>query len=131
MTAAHTPPSRGLILRRWFALLGGALAWTFHLLAIYAIGEFGCVSGFDDRSIAGISAVAWLLIGAGILSLTPAVAATIIGYADARKDGAAAHENLYDAGGIYLSSFGWPISGVFSLIIIVESMPVFAYLGGC
>jgi len=117
--------------RRWFSFLGGGLAWTFHLLTIYAIGEFGCVSGFDHHVYAGVSAVAWLLIIVGVVSLVPALAATCIGYVDARRDAREEKRSPYTEGSRYLSSFGWPLNGVFSLIIIVESLPVFAYLGGC
>jgi hypothetical protein len=119
------------MVRRWFSFLGGGVAWTFHLLSIYAIGEFGCVSGFDRHVYAGISAVAWLLIGVGVLSLIPALAATLMAYVDYRRDQQEEKRSPYTEGGRYLSAFGWPLNGVFSLIIIVESLPVFGYLGGC
>jgi hypothetical protein len=101
------------------------------LLAIYAIGEFGCVSGFDQHMLVGISAVAWLLILVSIIAFVPAVAATVVGYADARRDAGQAEPPADDEGGRYLSSFGWPLNVVFVLIIFIESLPVFAYLGGC
>jgi hypothetical protein len=72
-----------------------------------------------------------MLIGVGVISLIPALAATWIGYIDARRDEREGDESPYTAGNRYLSLFGWPLNGVFSLIIIVESLPVFAYLGGC
>lgn len=123
--------SRPQAWRRWFAFLGGGIAWTFHLLAIYAIGEFGCVSGFDEKMYGGISAVAWLLIIVSIISLTPAVTATIVGYRDTKSDGKQSGSSEEDEGGRYLSRFGWPLNALFVLIIFVESLPVFAYLGGC
>lgn len=125
---AELSPQR--MFRRWFAFLGGGCAWTYHLLTIYVIGEFGCVSGFDRHVYAGISAVAWLLIIASVIALVPAIAATWIGYVDARRD-AREEENPYEEGGRYLSSFGWPLNAVFTMIIFVESLPVFGYLGGC
>ena len=127
-TMEYTP--RGMF-RRWFSFLGGGAAWTFHLMAIYVIGEFGCVSGLDNHVYAGISAVAWLLFFVSIISLVPAVAAAWIGYADTRSDARQSEINPYDEGGRYLSSFGWPLNTIFSLIILVESLPVFAYLDGC
>lgn len=117
--------------RRWFAFLGGGVAWTFHLLAIYAIGEFGCVSGFDKVTYFGISAVAWSLIIVSLLAIAPAVAATMVGFLDTRQDGKQDENIEDDEGGRYLSSFGWPLNALFVLIIFVESLPVFAYLGGC
>lgn len=38
---------------RWtlrFALLGGAVAWTLHLLGCYGLAEFGVLSGLVDKS---------------------------------------------------------------------------------
>ncbi len=127
--AAYAP--RPHAWRRWFAFLGGGVSWTFHLLTIYAIGEFGCVSGFDQKTYWGISAVAWLLIVVSAMSIVPAIAATIVGYLDARRDGKTAEGSETDEGGRYLSSFGWPLNALFAMIIFVESLPVFAYLGGC
>lgn len=117
--------------RRWFAFTGGGIAWTFHLLSIYAIGEFGCVSGFDQKMYMGISGVAWLLIVVSVLALTPAIGATIVGYVDTRRDKKQENQNRKDEGERYLSSFGWPLNALFVLIIFIESMPVFAYLKGC
>jgi heme/copper-type cytochrome/quinol oxidase subunit 2 len=117
--------------RRWFAFVGGGIAWTFHLLAIYAIGEFGCVSGFDQKMYSGISGVAWLLILVSGLSILPAIGATCVGFVDARRDRRQAEHSPNDEGERYLSSFGWPLNALFVLIIFVESLPVFAYLGGC
>lgn len=122
---------RPAIWRRWFAFTGGGIAWTFHLLSIYAIGEFGCVSGFDRNMYMGISGVAWLLIAVSIISMTPAVAATIVGFLDTRSDKKQGTQNRTDEGERYLSSFGWPLNALFVLIIFIESMPVFAYLKGC
>ncbi len=123
-----TPPR---MFRRWFSFLGGGFAWTFHLMTIYLVGEFGCVSGFGLHVYAGVSAVAWLIIIVSAMSLIPAVAATWVGYADARRDARQPEKSRYEEGARYLSSFGWPLNAVFTMIILVESLPVFAYLGGC
>ncbi|MDW7772634.1 MAG: hypothetical protein SCH71_07050 [Desulfobulbaceae bacterium] len=131
MTTHTMELSHQRMFRRWFSFLGGGVAWTYHLLTIYVIGEFGCVSGFDRHVFAGISAVAWMLIIVSVIALVPAVAATVIGYVDTRRDARETEKNPYEEGGRYLSSFGWPLNGVFTLIIFVESLPVFGYLGGC
>ncbi len=119
------------LLRRWFSFLGGGLAWTFHLLAIYVIGEFGCVSGFDQIHYAGLSAVAWMLLIVSVMAVAPAMLATYMGYVDTRHDARQAEQSPYGEGDRYLSKFGWPLNAIFTLIIIVESLPVFAYLDGC
>ncbi|OFZ53315.1 MAG: hypothetical protein A2428_10220 [Bdellovibrionales bacterium RIFOXYC1_FULL_54_43] len=122
-----TIPSSG---RRWFAFLGAGLAWTFHLLTIYVIGEFGCVSGFDQQKIFGISSVAWLLIATTAIALIPAAMGTIIAYHDWRRDGAS-EGSSENEGGRYLSSYGFVLSALFVLIILVESLPIFGYLDSC
>jgi hypothetical protein len=117
--------------RRWFAFLGGGIAWTLHLLSIYAIGEFGCVGGWDRISWAGIGLVAWLIIILSTLLLLVAVAATLVGYLDKRRDEGRDSPEWEDEGGVFLSSYGALLSGLFALIILVETLPVFAYLDGC
>jgi hypothetical protein len=117
--------------RRWFAFLGGGLAWTLHLLSIYGIGEFGCVGGWDRISYAGVSLVAWLIIVLSGLLLLVALAATLVGYQDKRRDARRESPDWEDEGGVFLSSYGFLLSALFALIILVETLPVFAYLGGC
>ncbi len=116
--------------RRWFAFLGGGIAWTLHLLSIYAIGEFGCTSGFDETMWLGVSAVAWLLIGASAILLGVATAAVVIGYRDAGGRWNDSDEPPEDAQEI-LSQFGWVLSALFMLVILIESVPIFFYLDGC
>ncbi len=117
--------------RRWFAFLGGGFAWTFHLLTIYAIGEFGCVGGWDRASYLGITAVAWMLMIVSVVSVMPAVAATFVAYQDRRRDAQRKEPAEEDEGGEYLSRFGFILSALFTLIILVESLPIFAYLHSC
>jgi hypothetical protein len=117
--------------RRWFAFLGGGFAWTLHLLSIYGIGEFGCVAGWDAITWAGISLVAWLIMVLSSLLLVVAVAASLVGYLDRRRDQRRETPDWEDEGGTFLSSYGSLLSGLFALIILVETLPVFAYLKGC
>lgn len=117
--------------RRWFAFLGGGCAWTFHLLSIYSVGEFGCVSGIDRITYAGISMVAWMILILSAVALTIAMAAAFVGYHDKQRDNAQEVFHPEDNGGRFLSSFGFLLSSLFVFIIFVETMPVFAYLGGC
>jgi hypothetical protein len=130
-TAFDRPADLPPVWRRWFAFLGGGLAWTFHLLSIYAIGEFGCVSGWDRFMYLNISGVAWLIIIVSALSLVPAVTAAILGYRDMRADSSRDTPDIEDEGGEYLTRFGFILSALFTLIIFVETLPVFAYLQGC
>lgn len=117
--------------RRWFAFLGGGFAWTFHLLSIYAVGEFGCVSGMDHIIYAGISAVAWMILILSAVALVIAMAAAFVGYRDTHRDNAQKVSSPEDDGGRFLSSFGFLLSSLFVFIIFVETLPVFVYLDGC
>jgi hypothetical protein len=117
--------------RRWFAFLGGGFAWTFHLLSIYAVGEFGCVSGMGNMTYAGISKVAWMILTLSVLALAVAVAAAFVGYRDKHWDRSQKVISAEDDGGRFLSSFGFLLSSLFVFIIFVETLPVFFYLDGC
>jgi hypothetical protein len=130
MQTAGIPSTPHGAWRRWFAFLGGGIAWTFHLITIYVIGEFGCVAGWGSKSYWGISAVALMILIVSAVSLAPAIAATLIGYQDARRD-SKQRSITADEGGEYLSRVGWPLSGLLSLIIFAETLPVFGYLHGC
>ncbi|MGW0435626.1 hypothetical protein ACWDV4_24180 [Micromonospora sp. NPDC003197] len=73
MTAQRLPSRRaGLIggLLLWFGVLGGALAWTVHLLAGWSIDELTCAAGSSE--VAGMP----LRYAIGLTVLIP-VAATV------------------------------------------------------
>ena len=114
----------------WFGLLGGAVAWTAHLLLAYAVAEFGCVSGFGERSYLGISIVAWLEVAVTVLTTVIAASAAIVAYRSHRilqsqqVDGAAAPEEDTARAGLITS-------GIFTFIILFESIPIFYYLRAC
>jgi hypothetical protein len=125
------PSGRPRVWRRWFAFIGAGIAWTFHLLSIYAIGEFGCVGGWGRVMYWDISAVAWMILIVSALSLVLAAAAAFVGYRDMRRDSRREAPEVEDEGGEYLSRFGFTLSTLFALIIVVETLPIFAYLHGC
>jgi hypothetical protein len=104
--------------RRWFALLGGAIAWFVHLIAIFLISEFGCVAGLGERLWGNISVVAALLLGASVVPLVIASAAAIVGYRDRQSAD-------------WLSQAGALMSGLFALIIAVQLIPALFYLRSC
>ena len=115
----------------WFALLGGAAAWTAHLLLAYAVAEFGCVSGFGERSYLGISIVAWLEVAVTVLTTMLAASAAVVAYRSHRilhsQEGARAGA----AGEEYAARAGLITSGIFTFIILFESIPIFYYLRTC
>lgn len=116
--------------RLWFGLLGGAVAWTVHLLVAYAVAEFGCVSPFRDTRFLGITGVAWLIIAISVITLVLSVLAMAIArrcerilLADVR--------DREDEPEEFMARVGLITSVVFVAIIVVQTVPVLYYLRSC
>lgn len=73
-TASRRHHIGGLLL--WFATLGGAVAWSVHLLLAWGIDELACASG--HRDIAGVPLAKVL---AAVVIVPAAVAVAAIGVA--------------------------------------------------
>ena len=119
----------------WFGLLGGAAAWTVHLIAASIISEWGCHADFHRISWVNISAVAWALIGLTIAMLLVAIIATWMALRvrrelreAQRQDGnsAAATDNR-----LFLARTGVIASEIFVLVILAQSVPIFFFLHRC
>jgi hypothetical protein len=128
--------------RVWFGLLGGGIAWTFHLLATYAIGEFGCVSNlFAGRGWLGIAGIAWMLIGVSIPAILLAAAATWVAYRDDRQlqaVGAPVREARGEDVGhgmgdtrVAAARTGWIMNAIFLYVILVQCIPIIYWREGC
>ncbi|MBA4068055.1 MAG: hypothetical protein C0501_31000 [Isosphaera sp.] len=117
--------------RLWFGLLGGAGAWTEHLLLAYAVAEFGCRTPAGHDTHLGLTVVTWLLVGVSAASLLVALAATWVAHRSRgrlSRDGDPAAE---DAPRAYLATAGLIQSGAFAFVILVESVPILYYLRDC
>ena len=116
----------------WFGLLGGAMAWTVHLLLAYAVAEFGCVGRLGERGYLGITLVAWLEVALTLGTTLASGAATVVAYrchrqlrfAAAPADAAVAAERQTAWAGLLTS-------GLFTFIILFESIPILYYLHHC
>lgn len=116
----------------WFGLLGGAIAWTGHLLLAYLIAEFGCETGMDRRAWAGVMLPAWMLLGQSAAMLAAAAAATLAALACRRRLTAAGPPpDPRHATELLMANIGAIAGGVFTFIIIVQSVPIFFYLQSC
>jgi hypothetical protein len=115
----------------WFGLLGGPLAWLAHLLLVYVIGEFGCLSPLANRIWLGLTPVAWMVIGATAITLVPAALATLVAYRGMNRLGVARDNGDTEQGRPLLAYGGVPASGIAALTILVESLPVLYYLRDC
>jgi hypothetical protein len=127
--AGNVKVSRGAL---WLGLFGGAIAWTVHLMLAYVVAEFGCVGRLGERSYQGISMVAWLelaLTGATTLASAAATAVAYRSYRRLRSSGQSADADR--AAERDTARAGLLTSGIFTLIILFESIPIFYYLRHC
>lgn len=122
MTLHHATTRRAL----WFGLLGGAVAWLVHLLLAYVIAEFGCLSPLATHTLLGVTAVAWMLLAATLVTLAGAVAATLVALRSDRR-----LRDHHEFAGAYMARLGLITSGLFVFIILVQSLPIFYYLSSC
>ena len=114
----------------WFGLFGGALAWTAHLMLAYLIAEFGCVGQLGERDYLGLSLVAWLELALTALTTLAAAAATTIAYVQHRRLQASQATNG-DTTALTTAWLGLLTSGLFTFIIVFESIPILYYLQSC
>lgn len=117
-----TRPNRWMIR---FALLGGAVAWTLHLLGCYGIAEFGVLSGLVEKSWAGLDAVSWLLLGwsAAMLALAALSVRAATRLREANTPDADLRQTLE-----FCARFGRASNLAFLAIIAVQSVPIFFFL---
>lgn len=116
-----------------FSLLGGGIAWFLHLIAVYIIGEFGCVAGWGDWIVGGLSMVAWSLLLATLLTaglagaaaLTAAHSRKLLGSAQGDADAVPVENRAFIARLANLTN------GVFLFVILVQAIPIFHYLQAC
>jgi hypothetical protein len=113
----------------WFGLLGGAAAWTLHLLLAYLIAEFGCVAEKDAIIWAGITKPAWMLLVMSAVMLAVAGAATWAAHLAGKHPGR--HDAEPPSVERYMARTGVIMSGLFTFIILVQSIPAFFYLQSC
>lgn len=121
--------SRGKI---WFALLGGGVAWTLHLLLAYVVAEFGCLSGLGENDAGGLTVVAWLLLAVSAGALALAAAATIAAAGIRRQLHELSNVQMENARTLAFSGrLALVTNLVFTLVIAVQSVPIFYFLRSC
>lgn len=127
--AQHSRVSRAAL---WFGLLGGAIAWTFHLILAYVAAEFGCVGQFAQRDYLGITRVAWLEMALTAATTVAAGAATVVAYQIYRRlRSGEADDDIRVAAERETSWAGLLTSGTFTFVILFESIPILYYLQCC
>jgi hypothetical protein len=118
--------------RVWFALLGGAVAWTLQLMLAYIIAEFGCLSGLGEKQAGGLTVVAWLLLGLSAAALALAAGAAITAARIRRNPAGPVELQTESALTLAFSGrLGVVTNLVFLVIIAVQSVPIFYFLRNC
>jgi hypothetical protein len=116
----------------WYGALGGMLAWTLHILLAYLIAEFGCETGQDAHVYAGVMLPAWLLLGMSAIMIVLSAGSTASAYACLRRIRASnSDDTLRSESQHYLARAGVISGALFTLIIVVQTIPTFFYLSGC
>jgi hypothetical protein len=121
--------SRGTL---WFGLFGGAIAWTIHLMLAYVVAEFGCAGRLGEGSYLGITLVAWLEVGLTLVTALASGVATLVAYRSHRRlSSDAAEVEAAVSAERYTAWAGVLTSGLFTVIILFESIPIVYYLHTC
>lgn len=126
-------PGQGGDFLLWFGVLGSAVAWLVHLLLSYGIAEFGCVSPFREVRLAGLTGVAWLEIGASVLTLGLAVVSTWIAQRSRRRLVGEGDAEIYESSDprVFMARTGTLTGRLFVFIILVQTLPILYYLRDC
>lgn len=116
----------------WFGLLGGAIAWSVHFISAYVVAEFGCVGGLGERSYWNISYVAWLELGLTVFAFLMAAFSTMVAYRSQRGLASGTACPCSEQCAVRSTArAGMLSSGLFTFVILFESIPIFFYLHRC
>ncbi|MEX1049246.1 MAG: hypothetical protein WED15_06940 [Akkermansiaceae bacterium] len=121
---SHDPRDRLLL---WSCLWGGGVIWMLHLLAVWTIAEFGCLTALARPGPLEISWVAWLILAVSVVLLSLTGLITWISWRRAGGGGGSDGERP----GRFAARVGLVVNPLFGLIIIAETLPVFFYLRDC
>lgn len=130
---SRSPSSRTVPWLLWFAVLGGAGAWSLHLVVGWGLEEIACGTGSAGQDLLGIGLVPWL---AGTHLVLAAVAASALALswrfwrrAERARDGGDADEPPLGRVA-FMALFGLLSNGLF-LLIIVYGIVSLLFLGPC
>jgi hypothetical protein len=115
----------------WFAVLGGAVAWSAHLLLGWGLEEIACSPVSAGPDVLGVSLSVWIGVLTGVLAAVT-VAAGLLAYRFWRQAGAAdPNTRIEPAGGEpepqelirggragFMALFGLAANALFLLIIL-------------
>jgi hypothetical protein len=105
----------------WFALLGGHMAWSFHLLLGYFVLVMSCYPGLGFRLL-GMNGFSVLFLALTLMTALLAAAATVAGWRTWQQNEATWRGSL--------ALMGMLLSGLFFATILLQAVPLH-YLQPC
>jgi hypothetical protein len=99
----------------------------------YGVAEFGCVSGWGEAGPAHASWVAWLEMALTLVTAATAATATAVAYRSYRclREPGTGEQGATDRTARSAAWAGTVTSGLFTFIILFESIPILFYLRSC
>jgi hypothetical protein len=122
---------RGVPLLLWFAVLGGAAAWTAHLIFGWGIEEIACSPAASSQDVLGLSTAVWIGAVTAVLALLTVVAG-VLAYRFWRQAGGGDPDDHIQPDGVgaepiervrggrvaFMAMFGVASNALFLLIIV-------------
>lgn len=103
----------------WFSFLSGPITWAVHFGLIYALGEFGCISGFAE----GVEWVKTGVIVATVIGLVILAGSSWLAYTHWQTSGISERQQ-------FMAAVGLGLNLLFALVLIASAVPVF-FLATC
>lgn len=110
--------------RFWSQFWGGGLAWLLHFLTIWVAAEFGCLSALSRPGPAGVSLVAWVVLGLSAFFIGIALWGLLT--SPARMVALDTVET-----DLFVRRFARVANVIFLLVIVAQTVPAFFYLKDC
>jgi hypothetical protein len=114
--ATDAAPRQAGLAHLWFALLGGQVAWSAHLLLSYLLVSLACGPGprLVTLGVDGYRLLLWLLL---LATAALALAATVVGWRAWRQPSATGWRR-------WLALVGFLLSGLGLATILFQGLPL-------
>lgn len=114
----------------WLILVAGAVAWFARFLAVWALSEYGCISG-----VLGEGAVLTPVVAVSVVTvpfLAVAVGACLYSWRALRVSRTASPTgNQAVESTRFFAATGLVVNAVFTGVILAETLPVYFFLDQC
>ncbi|MEU4481204.1 hypothetical protein AB0F68_24575 [Micromonospora sp. NPDC023966] len=121
----HTRLAGGLLL--WYGVLGGALAWSAHLLIAWPLDELTCAAGRERVAGVPLWLAVWLaVVIPGLVTVGSLLVATLVWRRTARASSAGAEDRAVDRSRM-LAMVGVWANLLFLTIIVLGGIAVLVF----